>query len=637
MATTTRSKTATPSSRDSKSRLSRSVSEVNPRSGSKASSSAASPTSSSSRTPKRPLPRTKIQALESFVKFGLNGKEKEKPPEFPPKEWFDKPTASHSASSNSVPTVMRSSSPAPADSNIDNVLEETWSQSGAPDIARRMNTVKTISPAETAAAQVQHVTAAAERRSVSAPETPGIEEPPSPPEPMTLARRIQAMLSRAPPPPPTTSDATSGTEDAAPSVPAPPAPPIPAADRSLVDMLTNASIMNGKTAGQGVFAMLERLRKRPSSGPSDATDSTAESSDTKGNTEEPSRKDEEDDDDDSGVMFYGPLEPDEMSEVEIARSDVMSTYDDGETIEFERPAQRLSMARSPGPSPLALPQETVPSTDSTEKGKGKGKDGSATPTAQESAGEVGDKDASGKDRDGKTWFGTLRSRIVDGSKTVSENVSQGTDYVSAASRDAITKLTAPRPPTDREPVRTRVRWMPSPDKISFQATWWGYRLYLPPPVLDVLNNKRLEAAKRAAIVTTALQWMLGHVPVALVPPQFRPGLILAQRLVPYLGYVGAFVAWSWGAMKSFDKGYGIVLTATWVLPIALIPGTWETNEVISAPPRSPPIDDDVTISGSAGASSTAVNSRPSASLLSRGSANSGTTLVPSASGNVAGM
>jgi hypothetical protein len=70
----------------------------------------------------------------------------------------------------------------------------------------------------------------------------------------------------------------------------------------------------------------------------------------------------------------------------------------------------------------------------------------------------------------------------------------------------------------------------------------------------VLNNQRLEAAKRAAILTTALQWLLGQVPLTVVPPQFRPGLLLTQRLVPYLGYIGGFVAWSWGAMKSFDKG-----------------------------------------------------------------------------------
>lgn len=78
--------------------------------------------------------------------------------------------------------------------------------------------------------------------------------------------------------------------------------------------------------------------------------------------------------------------------------------------------------------------------------------------------------------------------------------------------------------------------------------------YLPPPVLDVLNNKRMEAAKRAAIITTALQWLLNRVPLRVVPPQFRFGFMVAQRLVPYLGYVGGFVAWSWGAMKSFDKG-----------------------------------------------------------------------------------
>ena len=76
-------------------------------------------------------------------------------------------------------------------------------------------------------------------------------------------------------------------------------------------------------------------------------------------------------------------------------------------------------------------------------------------------------------------------------------------------------------------------------------------------MLDVLNNTRLEAAKRAAMITTALQWLLGHVPLTVVPPQFRVGVLVARRLVPYLGYVGGFVAWSWGAMKSFDKGMRI--------------------------------------------------------------------------------
>ena len=71
---------------------------------------------------------------------------------------------------------------------------------------------------------------------------------------------------------------------------------------------------------------------------------------------------------------------------------------------------------------------------------------------------------------------------------------------------------------------------------------------------DALNNKRLEAAKRAAIITPALQWCLGLVPLTVVPPQFRVEVSIAKRLAPWLGYGGAFMARSWGAMSSFEKG-----------------------------------------------------------------------------------
>jgi hypothetical protein len=134
--------------------------------------------------------------------------------------------------------------------------------------------------------------------------------------------------------------------------------------------------------------------------------------------------------------------------------------------------------------------------------------------------------------------------------------------------------------------------------------------YLPPPVIDTLNNKRLEVAKRAALITTALKWLLDHLPVKLVPPQFRPVLTVLKRLVPYLGYIGAFVAWSWGAIKAFDKGTatvtvagrpqvhsvdkhlillgnGVILTATWLLPVALIPGTWEEELLQFLTPSTP--------------------------------------------------
>nr|VWP00603.1 Glucosamine-6-phosphate isomerase (EC (Glucosamine-6-phosphate deaminase) [Ganoderma boninense] len=134
--------------------------------------------------------------------------------------------------------------------------------------------------------------------------------------------------------------------------------------------------------------------------------------------------------------------------------------------------------------------------------------------------------------------------------------------------------TPPPPKT----IKKRV-WVPSTTQLSVQVMWWGYRLWLPPPVLAMLNDKEIEAAKLGAMLTTALTWILNNVPDTLLPASFRPALQLIKSLVPYLGYIGGFVAWSWTAIKGFDIGNGVTLTATWLLPIALIPGTWENADV----------------------------------------------------------
>ena len=39
---------------------------------------------------------------------------------------------------------------------------------------------------------------------------------------------------------------------------------------------------------------------------------------------------------------------------------------------------------------------------------------------------------------------------------------------------------------------------------------------------------------------------------------------------------------------SFDRGNGVVLSATWVLPIVLVPGTWEDGEMPPPAPVPPP-------------------------------------------------
>ncbi|KAG8902187.1 hypothetical protein FRB99_004793 [Tulasnella sp. 403] len=129
----------------------------------------------------------------------------------------------------------------------------------------------------------------------------------------------------------------------------------------------------------------------------------------------------------------------------------------------------------------------------------------------------------------------------------------------------------PQPPATN-PVKI---WIPSETAMSFQVAWWGYRLWLPPPVMLILNDKTLEATKRAAMITTAIGWLINNIPVAILPPPLRAAMTLLKGIVPFLGYIGGFIAWSWSEIKSFDKGHGVVLSATWLLPIALIPSSWE--------------------------------------------------------------
>jgi hypothetical protein len=97
------------------------------------------------------------------------------------------------------------------------------------------------------------------------------------------------------------------------------------------------------------------------------------------------------------------------------------------------------------------------------------------------------------------------------------------------------------------------------------------------------------------MLTTSIQWLFGKLPLAVVPLQFRPGLLIAKRFLPYIGYVGAAIAWGWSGIKGYDKGLlsrpsvaseaniwfignGVVMSATWLLPLAILPNTWDTEK-----------------------------------------------------------
>lgn len=103
------------------------------------------------------------------------------------------------------------------------------------------------------------------------------------------------------------------------------------------------------------------------------------------------------------------------------------------------------------------------------------------------------------------------------------------------------------------PAEKRV-WVPSTTELSVLTAWWGYRLYLPPPVMAKLGASTVQAAARAAMVTSALKWMLDKLPMTVVPPQFRPAVTMLKTLAPLASYVGVFIAWSWDRIKALDEG-----------------------------------------------------------------------------------
>lgn len=68
--------------------------------------------------------------------------------------------------------------------------------------------------------------------------------------------------------------------------------------------------------------------------------------------------------------------------------------------------------------------------------------------------------------------------------------------------------------------------------------------------MAVLSDKTLEASKRAAMIATALGWLINNIPTALLPPPLKTAVTLLKAVVPILGYIGGFIAWSWSEVNA---------------------------------------------------------------------------------------
>ena len=284
--------------------------------------------------------------------------------------------------------------------------------------------------------------------------------------PITLARRIGALIDSLPTLPSTVTGSLTPSSSHAPPIQeegkqGSPVPPD--LDKDLIRMLGSEEIMNGESPNH------KKSNQKGKKTPQQTRNiwnilASLKSNGIASESPSPSAVEEED----GGVMMYAPLEPTNESKLELAESETLEYVDD------------------------PVPQASTSTPKSDKKAEG--------------------------------------------------------------SKDASTSTSPTLPTSDAPKNKEKHIWVPSTTDLSILVTWWGYRLYLPPPVMNKLNGMSLKASARAAMITTALKWILDKIPLMLIPVQFRPAVKMLKTLSPIVGYVGVFIAWSWDRIKVLDEG-----------------------------------------------------------------------------------
>ncbi|EGG12773.1 uncharacterized protein MELLADRAFT_70486 [Melampsora larici-populina 98AG31] len=104
------------------------------------------------------------------------------------------------------------------------------------------------------------------------------------------------------------------------------------------------------------------------------------------------------------------------------------------------------------------------------------------------------------------------------------------------------------------------------DRVSLWKYWWGFEIALPPPSIANLE-------KTKSISATFLQLLMGLTVAG--------GIV---ELTPFIQYLSSYLDMEWKAILSQNKGRGVVLAATWALPVAIVPRTWDFDQVIPTDP-----------------------------------------------------
>ncbi|CAD6898868.1 unnamed protein product [Tilletia controversa] len=98
------------------------------------------------------------------------------------------------------------------------------------------------------------------------------------------------------------------------------------------------------------------------------------------------------------------------------------------------------------------------------------------------------------------------------------------------------------------------------DRLSFLLHWWGYEVLLPPIAISHLST--------AQSISSAFLSFLSTMAISASLPE----------MLPFIKYISMWVELEFRAVREQDArggGRGVVLAATWVMPMALVPRAWD--------------------------------------------------------------
>ncbi|GAA6015552.1 hypothetical protein JCM10207_008635 [Rhodosporidiobolus poonsookiae] len=107
---------------------------------------------------------------------------------------------------------------------------------------------------------------------------------------------------------------------------------------------------------------------------------------------------------------------------------------------------------------------------------------------------------------------------------------------------------------------------PPGDRVSVFIYWWGYEVALPPPAIKVLSSV-------ASVQQSFFTFLQAFVVAGGAP-----------ELAPLVRYISSYLDMEWSAIRAQNRGKGVVVAATWLLPVALVPRPWDFPPPLLIPP-----------------------------------------------------